>query len=115
MIEQEIYEHIRDNVASVNGRIYPQIMPQNCEKPAVVYTIVYDGDEQSISGCVPTQETRIQIDIYAGSYLEAISIKDEVKAALYTFAYYPYGLNSMDGFEEDQELSRQIIDFKVRR
>ncbi len=115
MMEQNLFEHLRDNVTSVGGRVSPLIMPQDCEKPALVYTVIYDGDNQGAEGCVGSYTTRVQIDVYSYSYIEAKSIKNEVKAALYTFEHYPLTLNVMDGFEENQELFRQIIDFTYRR
>lgn len=114
MIEEQLFNHLKVNVASVSERIYPLIMPQNCVKPALVYTVVHDGDMQTISGCVISQDVRFQIDIYGNSYAEVKGILTEVKSALYTFDAYPIGLNSRDGFDSSEELFRQIIDFKLR-
>ena len=115
MIEAELYTHLSTNVTSVSGRVYPQIMSQGCAKPALVYTIINDRDECGASGCVAASVARIQIDVYATDDLLARQIRDEVKSALYSFAYHPIDLNTMDGFVEETELSRQIIDFKIRR
>lgn len=114
MTEAELYSHLKTNVASVSERVYPLIMPQDCEKPALVYTVISDIDNQGLEGCVSSNNMRFQVDVYATSYLEAKTIKNEVKAALYTFELYPMELNSTDGFEEEQELFRQIIDFTLR-
>lgn len=114
MIEQELFSHLKTNVPSVSERIYPLIMPQGCIKPALVYTVVSDGDQQTISGCVTAQQVRFQVDIYGTSYTEVKGILTEVKSALYSFNTYPLGLNSRDGFESEQELFRQIIDFTLR-
>ncbi len=114
MIEEELFAHLKTNVTSVDERIYPLIMPQNCTKPALVYTVIFDGDEQTINGCVVCNNIRFQVDVYSESYAEAKTIKEEVKAALYTFDAYPIDLYTMDGFEEEEELFRQIIDFRLR-
>ena len=115
MIESELYTHLRDTIFAVSERIYPQIMPQGCVKPAIVYTIVSDVDYQALSGCVSDNIIRIQIDVYALEDLEARQIRNAVKESLYSFGYYPIDLNTMDGFEEEHELFRQIIDFKIRK
>ena len=115
MIETELYQHLDSNVSSVNGRISPLIMPQNTDKPALVYTVISDSDEHSLEGGSCAGVIRVQIDVYAKTYAEAKTVKDEVKAALYSFSYLPYDLITLDGFEDGQELSRQIIDFKIRR
>ncbi len=114
MIEQELFTHLKNNVPLVSERIYPLIMPQDCTKPALVYTVVNDGDNKGLEGCISSYDTRFQVDVYATSYLAAKNIKNEVKSALYAFSSYPEGLNSRDGFEEDTELFRQIIDFTLR-
>jgi len=114
MIEADLFSYLKANVSSVNGRVYPLLMPQDCPKPALVYTVVNDADNRGVEGCVSSYSTRFQVDVYATSYLEVKTIKDEVKNALYVFSHYPEILNSRDGFEEDQELFRQIIDFTLR-
>jgi hypothetical protein len=114
MTEADLNTHLKANVASVNSRVYPMIMPQDCEKPALVYTVISDIDNQGLEGCVSSNNMRFQIDVYASSYLESKTIKNEVKAALYTFENYPMELTSLDVFEEEQGLYRQIIDFTLR-
>lgn len=115
MIEEQLFSHLKANVASVGNRIYPLIMPQDCVKPALVYTVVHDSDIQSISNCAVSQDVRFQIDVYGNSYAEVKGILTEVKSALYTFEAHPIGLNSRDGFDSSEELFRQIIDFKIRK
>ncbi len=73
-----------------------------------------DTDNQGLSGCVGSNTTRFQVDVYAESYESAKTVKNEVKAALYAFKHIPMELNSRDGFIEGSGLFRQIIDFKIR-
>lgn len=115
MIETELYSHLKTNLPSLSERIYPLIMPQGCVKPALVYTVVNSNDNQVADGSVPSESTRIQIDVYATTYIEAKNIKNEVKAALYLFRPIPQELNSRDALEEEVGLFRQIIDFKIRK
>lgn len=114
MIEETLVAHLKANVTLVSSRVYPLIMPQDCEKPALVYTVVNDSDNQALEGCVSSNEVRFQVDVYAESYASAKAVLTEVKSALYSFDLYPLDLSSRDGFGEDQELFRQIIDFTVR-
>lgn len=114
MIEEELVAHLKSNVPLVSNRVYPLIMPQDCDKPALVYTVINDGDNKGLEGCISSYDTRFQIDVYAEGYLEAKNIKNEVKSALYAFSSYPEGLNSRDGFEGGTDLFRQIIDFTLR-
>ena len=113
MIENEIYNHLKDNVPSLNGRIYPKLMPQDCIKPVAVYGVVSDGDIETL-GCVVGSSVRFQIDIYAQSYADVKAIKQEVKTALYSFAYKPQDMLSQDSYEYETKLHREMIDFKVK-
>ncbi len=115
MIEQELFAHLRDTVTSVSGRVYPMIMPQDCEKPALVYTVVNAADDQAVSGCVSATETLFQVDVYASTYAHMKDVTTEVKSSLYTFDSYPMALNSRDIFEEEEELFRQMIEFNTRK
>ena len=114
MIEETLLAHLVENVSLVDERVYPLIMPENCEKPALVYTVVNDADSQGLEGCVSSQVVRFQVDVYAESYASAKAVLTEVKSALYSFDKYPLGLSSRDAHESDQELFRQIIDFTLR-
>jgi len=114
MMEETLVTHLKANVSLVSDRVYPLIMPQDCIKPALVYTVVNDKDNQTMSGCVTSSDIRFQVDVYGASYAEMKSVLEEVKAALYSLDTYPMGLNSRDDFEEEYALHRQIIDFTLR-
>ena len=113
MIEQKLYTHIKDNVASLGGRVYPKLMPEECQKPVVVYGVVNDADVATL-GCVVGSSIRFQLDIYSFSYSEVKLIKDEVKTALYSFEYKPHNLSSRDYYEPDTQLYREMLDFTFK-
>jgi len=113
MIEQELYTHLKENVTSVNTRIYPQIMPEDCTKPAIVYSVSFDGDIQTL-GCVVGKNIRFQIDLYSESYSEVKTIKEEIKSSLYSFKHKPLNLFVTDLYEADTKLYRQRLDFKFK-
>jgi len=112
MIETNLFSHLETNVQLSNGRVYPQILPLECEYPAIVYTIINDKDFISQNLGRYGSTVRIQIDCYAQSYLEAKQLKEEVKDALYSFGNRPLELNSRD-MPDDSELYRQLIDLKI--
>lgn len=108
MIENVLYEALK----TVNQRIYPLLLPQKCTYPALVYTIVNDADEQSFNGEFLGKNTRIQVDVYDLSYIGAKNTKNAVIEAI-----YPLGaieINVQDFLEEDTQLFRQLIDFRIR-
>ncbi len=112
MIEADLFSHLRDNVPSSNGRVYPQVLPVDHVVPAVVYTIVNDLDKTSVNLGRYGSKVRIQLDCYATTYLEVKQLKDEVKTALYDFEHTPHSLSSRD-MPEDSKLYRQLIEFYI--
>ena len=112
MIEADLYQHLKNNTPSISGRIYPKYMPDDCEKPAVVYGVVSDGDIETL-GCVVGSSVRFQLDIYAQRYADVKAIKQEIKTALYSFAYKPQDMFSQDSYEDETNLYREMIDFKI--
>ena len=113
MIEIELYAHLRDNVALVDGRIFPKLMPQDCIKPSLVYGVVNDSDVETL-GCVVGSSIRFQIDVYGFSYSEVKMIKQQVKAALYSFKYKPLNLSNTDDYEDETKLYREMLDFNFK-
>jgi len=113
MIEQELFAHLEANV-SVNGRIYPALMPQDCAMPALVYLVVTENDEQLLFGDVSHIRYLVQIDVYAKSYGAGKQLKNEVKNALYSFKYYPIGLNVSESYEQETRLFRQMITMTIQ-
>lgn len=112
MIEQDLFSHLSTEVTLVNERVYPLLMPQDCKKPALIYTMVSENDKQSINslGAYDTKH-RFQIDMYSKSYAEVKAIKKQVKTALYSFISFPHNLSVLEGYERDTKLFRQTIDF----
>jgi len=107
--------HIADNSPLLQGRLYPNIIPQNTKMPAAVYTVINNRDDQcTTTGQAYKSVQRFQIDIYAKTYKEVQQITTEVKNSLYSFNNTPFDISNRDGFETDSELFRQIIEFKIR-
>lgn len=112
MIEADLYSHLLTEVPLVNERVYPLVMPQDCKKPALVYSVPAETDKQSLnSSSAYDVRHRFQIDVYGESYLEVKTIKEQVKAALYSFSSYPHNLSVFEGHEPKTKLFRQTLDF----
>jgi len=107
----DLVSHIRTNTAV---SVYPLIMPTDCTKPAMVYNIINDKDNQGVSGCVSSNELLVQVDIYATTYKEVTVLLESLKLALYSFGNYPMRLNSRDLFEADTKLFRKLVSFSMR-
>jgi len=111
MIEQALYEHLKANVPLVTGRVFANVMHQNTDKPAMVYTVVSERDITSLGGDCNDVNIEWQVHVYAEEYLENKLVKNEVKAALKTFEPWVRDIVVSDGFDEQSELYVQVITF----
>ena len=115
-MEKELFSLLSNTVLSVDGRVYPLVMPQNCPKPALVYHVINKRDESSMSGWCDqgtSSKYRVQIDVYSEHYAEQKAIAQEVKTALKSFEFGVKEITSRDLFEADTELYRELIEFKI--
>jgi len=110
---QDLFSHLSANVPLADGRVYPLMMPQDTEFPALVYAVVSDIDHGYML-CDDGNSTRWQVDCYAESYADAVATMEETKAALYGFAKFPHDLDTQEMYEKDTGLFRQMIDFATK-
>ncbi len=115
MIEIDIATHLKDNVPSVGGRVFANVIAQDTPRPVLVYTVVSERVSGGLSGaCDHDRNARSwDITVYAEGYLEAKNIKNEVTAALKSFSYTAKNITAEDGFDEESELFAQIITFNT--
>lgn len=112
-IETALFSHLSANVPLADGRVYPLVAPMSVSFPAVVYTTVSDVDHGYML-CDDGNATRMQIDCYDETFSGSIAIKDEVKAALYSFEHYPHDLNTQSLYEKETGLFRQMIELTFK-
>ena len=115
-IQAELYTILKNNTDVnnlVNGRVYPIKKPQNGAIPYITYQTVNDTSKQCMGGATYQQDMRIQIDCWSLKYSEVLSIKEAVKSALVGFKS-SNGIYTIDDYEAETALYRQIIDFKIK-
>jgi hypothetical protein len=119
MIESELYEHIRSSVPLVGGRVYANIMAQDTQKPALVYTVIKEDVRTGVVSCASDDGSRNRrewmIHTYHESYSANKEVKEEVVAALRSFGHAVFDISIEDGFDEETELYVQLIKFYTGR
>ncbi|MFK5937724.1 MAG: hypothetical protein QM497_04915 [Sulfurimonas sp.] len=108
MIEKDLFSSLK----TVCDRVYPQIMPEDVVFPAIVYSVIFDGTEQSVAGEICGRTTRFQVDIYSKSYGEVKSLKD--LAIVKIVALDGGSVSAQDLYEDSIKLYRQLLDFKIK-
>ena len=66
----------------VGGRVYPQLVPQTAERPAIAYQRISHIPEYSHSGFSSLARTRFQLTLEGNTHMEALSLALAVRRAL---------------------------------
>jgi len=90
-------------------------MPQNYVLPAILYFKVTNNPVNTVSGTGTKENSRIQIDCYAGSYSEVKAISVQVRAGMAAAtSYKSLVLSEQDlDFETALDVYRVTLDFSV--
>lgn len=99
----------------VAGRIYPAGTASTLA-PYLTYSRVVSIEQSTLDtngGTGNINETRLQVDVWAGSYGAAQATASAVKAALKGWALQNIVLSENDDYESDTKLHRVSIDVSV--
>ncbi len=84
MIVQAFYEHLAADAgiaALVSGKIYPFIIPQGQDAPAITYSQQSDAYDQLLTNTGTIKWALFDIDCWAFRYEDAIAAADAVESA----------------------------------
>ena len=115
-IESELRTQILSSseVTDIIGtELYPSVKPQNVKPPYAIYHIISDNDTQCMSGAITMSKVRVQIDCYSYKYSEVIQLRQAVKDSVIGFKA-SNSFNSYDGYDDETEFYKKILDFKIR-
>lgn len=108
--------------ALVGQRVFPGRIPQESATPALRYSVISGVPASSLSGAHAdtAKGSRVQVDAYARTYLEARSVADAVQLALGDLAQPTPGLSAWllgerDLFDDVTQLHCVSMDFNVWR
>lgn len=105
--------------ALVDSRIFPGVIPQKTEMPAVCYQVVSDVPQESFTNGVDRLvNARVQIDCYAKTYLEAQAVAAAIDAVMTGLARPDLSALreiSRDLYENEDQLHRVTADYSVWR
>ena len=98
----------------VTRRVYPIVLPQNCDFPAISYQRVTGVRVNDLSGYSNLQNAHVQIDSWATSYNEV----KELGAYIHTTmnganTFKSLLISDSDGYDADAALYRLSMDFSA--
>ena len=109
MIEKDLVVSLK----TIINEVYPLLLPENVSLPAMTYQVIYDGANQATNGNYMSRDVRFQVDIYSKSYSEAKGLKDLVVNNVIVLG--GGSISAKDLYDNETELFRQLIDFKIKR
>lgn len=124
---QAIYERLIADAALaviVGDRIYPQVAPQDVEKPYVTYRIVAFVDSENMEGSDDMPMRRYEFTSHAELYDDAREIVAAIRTSLQAFQgmmgtcdidsiQFSDGDAGSDSYDDDEKLHQTTIDFRV--
>lgn len=100
----------------VNGRVYPHSAPAQTLTPYVLYFRVSATPDPTLDangGAPGLVNTRLQCDVWSGSYAEADATAIAIKNALNNWQFQNVLQDEQDFFEFDTRLHRVMIDVSI--
>jgi hypothetical protein len=113
MSMQELFVALVQNITDAQDRVYPQIAPDNVERPYIVYQRVTQNVENVLSGRTGLINTRLQVDVYASTYAQAQQIATAVAGLMDGWALPNVQILAQDIYESDVKLHRVMADYSI--
>ena len=127
-IEVAVFQHVRNNVPSINQRVYALVAPQGIDEPYVVLNKVSGVREYTHTEQASLVTTRYQLTVYGKNYSNVKATVEEIRQAFSSFKGQMGGAsgtyvaacflqNEIDGF--DQTLSstdyyQVVVDYLIK-
>ena len=108
----------------VGDRVFPQVLPQFCDYPAIAYTVVDAVPINTLDGNAGLESVRVQFDVWASSYSDKAAVSREIRRALLayetggTVAGFNIGAVLLETqrdepYEHETKSFRTILDFMI--
>lgn len=112
--DQAIYSELHAKTGLGALPIRPDVAAQGDVPPYIVYTLIYNAPNWTLTGPSTLDNARYQIDVYAKARTDASSLADLVTAAI-TQSTLLTGvpLNVTSGYESETKLYRRTMEFSV--
>jgi hypothetical protein len=95
------------------ARIYPLVGPDQRTTPYLVYQRIAATSENVLTGRTGLVNTRLQIDVYADTYVEAQALAAQIATLMDGWSVQNVANPAQDGYEPDVRLHRAILDYSI--
>lgn len=124
MLDPQLVAYLKDHAglsALVDGRIYPDVLPDPHTLPALVYQRVSRPRDVTHDGPLPEAQSRYQIDVWGHSRKSVRTVALELSRALLGFSGYmgtthvaiPSQPQEIDMYETETGYYRELTEFII--
>lgn len=110
-ISSDLFTALVNNTA-VGARVFPLTAPDQVIRPYITYQRIASNSENVLSGNAQLTNTRMQIDIYADTYAQALSIFQQIILIMATFKQ-SISINDRDIYEDATKLYRVLAEYSI--
>jgi hypothetical protein len=109
LVEASVYSQL----TNLGIPVYPVKIKENSKFPCITYMVVAEVDKTTENKSeIAFKSHRFQVDIFARSYKEAKELKDKAIELLLELG--ARDISVVDGYEDEEVLFREIIDFTIK-
>lgn len=105
-------------IGLVGTRIYPGVLPQAVQLPAVVFNIISTTPENVLEGAPTLAGQRVQIDSYGKKYGDAHEVDDALRSVLEVLGtpeLAAWRIDSRDLYDDVRQAHRVSTDYAIQR
>jgi len=112
-IRKNLHSVLSNGIPSINGRVYPIIMPQDTRNNCIVYQVLGNSDITGLTCTTPVlSRYMLQIDIFAATYAESVALVEEVSVLLRD-KFLIFNLSSFEDYANITLKYRQILSLSI--
>ncbi|PUA17265.1 DUF3168 domain-containing protein [Glaciimonas sp. PCH181] len=112
-IQNQLFTLLSGGATLAGARIYPLTAPDGVVRPYITYQRIFSNSENVLSGSTNLFNTRMQIDMYALIYFDAISLAAQVDSLMSSWIVQNVSLLSRDFYEDAVKLFRVSVDYSI--
>lgn len=112
-IQTQLFTLLSTGSTGAGARVYPLTATDNAVTPYITYQRISTNSENVMSGSSGLANTRLQIDVYADTYLLANTVADQVDNLLNAWAVTNVSVSVQDLYEDAVKLYRVSMDFSI--
>lgn len=95
------------------GGAWPLVAAQGVAVPYIIYSDVISATENTLQGATDLQNSRMQLDGYAGSYAAMKALGRVIDTAMASSSLINVKLSEQNFFEADTRLYRVSLDYSL--